>query len=256
MDNQTAEIEPSVARAPPYLPGCAGASECFHSLRVVRSRFSEVWILPVLCGLAWKNPLGSSRLSGPHPTECRDSFAPFPLAVLRTLRLLVAFMRTLPLPTSHPSHQAAPASMSILKDAPKVYANMHRTWSRKYPEAHEGAAQAWHLLRRHRRLDRCGKDFRPGVDFESESRLSVVDEYKHIKELCPLLPAQHPMPSHAHTTPSSTQILTLIASLIGFISQGAPWTAASLGHPLAPARRERQGEQAGGRAWRALQTSR
>ncbi|KAJ7302660.1 hypothetical protein DFH08DRAFT_977651 [Mycena albidolilacea] len=55
-----------------------------------------------------------------------------------TLRPLVALMRTLPLPASHPSHPshpAAPAILSRLKTAQKEYADMQGTWSSKCLEA-------------------------------------------------------------------------------------------------------------------------
>ncbi len=48
---------------------------------------------------------------------------------------LVAFLRTLPLPATHPSHPAAPSIQSALKDAARGYADMRGQWSRKGLEA-------------------------------------------------------------------------------------------------------------------------
>lgn len=48
---------------------------------------------------------------------------------------LVAFLRKLPLPSTHPSHPAAPAISSALKDAARGYADMRGQWSRKGLEA-------------------------------------------------------------------------------------------------------------------------
>ena len=56
---------------------------------------------------------------------------PFPPQLLATLRPLVAFLRTLPLPATHPSHPAASGIQSALKDAQKGYGDMRGVWVRK-----------------------------------------------------------------------------------------------------------------------------
>ncbi|TFK72839.1 exocyst complex component exo70 subunit [Pluteus cervinus] len=69
--------------------------------------------------------------SGPTPGPSELVVEPFPPALLGTLRPLVAFLRTLPLPSTHPSHLAAPGIFSTLKEAQKGYADMRGTWSKK-----------------------------------------------------------------------------------------------------------------------------
>ncbi|KIY67553.1 hypothetical protein CYLTODRAFT_454368 [Cylindrobasidium torrendii FP15055 ss-10] len=48
---------------------------------------------------------------------------------------LVGFLRTLPLPSTHPSHAAAPGIATALKDAARGYADMRGNWARKALEA-------------------------------------------------------------------------------------------------------------------------
>ncbi|KAJ7203663.1 Cullin repeat-like-containing domain protein [Mycena pura] len=119
--------------------------------------------------------------TGATPLPGTDiSAAPFTPAILGTLRSLVAFMRTLPLPASHPSHPAAPAIMSTLKEAQKGYADMRGTWARKCLEAH-----GKRVVDRADTVDTIvtGEDFGRWV----EMLLSVADEeYKYIKDLSPL----------------------------------------------------------------------
>jgi exocyst complex component 7 len=55
----------------------------------------------------------------------------FPVSVLTTLRHLVSLLRTMPLPSTHPSHPAAPEILSTLKDAQRGYADMRGVWTRK-----------------------------------------------------------------------------------------------------------------------------
>ena len=71
---------------------------------------------------------GSSGAS-PMPGEAFDLALPADLQ--DTLRPLVAFLRTLPLPATHPSHPAASAIMATLKEAQKGYADMRGKWCAK-----------------------------------------------------------------------------------------------------------------------------
>ncbi|TDL22015.1 hypothetical protein BD410DRAFT_803833 [Rickenella mellea] len=48
-----------------------------------------------------------------------------------TLRQVVAFLCTLALPATHPSHLTAPGIFATLKDAQRGYADMGESWSRK-----------------------------------------------------------------------------------------------------------------------------
>ena len=69
--------------------------------------------------------------SGVPPGGSEFSSVPFPPQLLATLRPLVAFLRTLPLPATHPSHPAASGIQSALKDAQKGYGDMRGAWVRK-----------------------------------------------------------------------------------------------------------------------------
>ncbi|KAJ7653129.1 Cullin repeat-like-containing domain protein [Mycena polygramma] len=148
------------------------------------------------------------------PPNAEISAAPFTPAILNTLRPLVAFMRTLPLPASHPSHPAAPAIMSTLKDAQKGYADMRGTWSRKCLEG-----QGKRVIDRADTVDSivAGKDFGRWV----ESLLSVADEeYKHIRELSPLSSPNVVASSYnALLNPILSLFSTTLTSLIAFIKR-------------------------------------
>jgi exocyst complex component 7 len=54
-----------------------------------------------------------------------------PASVLSNLRQIVSYLRVLPLPATHPSHPAAPAILSTLKEAQKGYADMRGAWGQK-----------------------------------------------------------------------------------------------------------------------------
>ena len=75
--------------------------------------------------------------SGPNPPSAPNApFNPpdFPPDLLDNLQPLISFLRTLPLPSTHPSHPASGAILSTLKDSQRGYANMRGTWSRKVLE--------------------------------------------------------------------------------------------------------------------------
>lgn len=69
--------------------------------------------------------------SGAPPGGAEFTPVPFPAHLLVTLRPLVSFLRTLPLPATHPSHPAAQGIQSALKDAQKGYGDMRGAWVRK-----------------------------------------------------------------------------------------------------------------------------
>ena len=60
-----------------------------------------------------------------------SSLVPFPDDILQTLRPLVFFLRTLPLPATHPSHPAAAPIQAALASAQRGYADMRGAWARK-----------------------------------------------------------------------------------------------------------------------------
>ncbi|KAI6028869.1 Cullin repeat-like-containing domain protein [Pisolithus orientalis] len=70
--------------------------------------------------------------SGSPPIAGLD-FTPvmFPPSLLASLKPLVAFLRTLPVPSTHPSHPASQTILATLKEAQRGYADMRGTWNRK-----------------------------------------------------------------------------------------------------------------------------
>lgn len=73
----------------------------------------------------------ASGSSGNPPAGSDFQFSPFPRDALASLQLLVKFLRALPLPATHPSHPAATAILSTLKEAQRGYAEMRGNWGRK-----------------------------------------------------------------------------------------------------------------------------
>ena len=55
----------------------------------------------------------------------------FPSSLLPTLSPVVSFLRSLPLPSTHPSHPAAQGIFATLSDAQNGYADMRGNWSVK-----------------------------------------------------------------------------------------------------------------------------
>jgi exocyst complex component 7 len=78
----------------------------------------------------------ASGSSGNPPAGTDFQFSPFPRDALVTLQPLVKFLRSLPLPATHPSHPAAAAILSILKEAQRGYAEMRGNWGRKCLEVY------------------------------------------------------------------------------------------------------------------------
>ena len=72
----------------------------------------------------------------------------FPAFLIPTLTPVVLFLRTLPLPSTHPSHPAAPAILSTLKEAQNGYADMRGNWNVKCLEG-----QGKRLLARAEKVD-------------------------------------------------------------------------------------------------------
>ncbi|TFK32707.1 exocyst complex component exo70 subunit [Crucibulum laeve] len=104
----------------------------------------------------------------------------FPSSLFSTLSPVVSFLRTLPLPSTHPSHPAAPAILSTLQDAQRGYADMRGNWSVKCLEG-----QGKRLVLRADTIDPIvtGREFGEWV----ELLLGVAeDEYTLLKELTPL----------------------------------------------------------------------
>lgn len=70
--------------------------------------------------------------SGATPAPGSESMiSSFPSSLLPTLSPVVHFLRTLPIPTTHPSHPAAAAIFATLKEAQLGYADMRGNWTVK-----------------------------------------------------------------------------------------------------------------------------
>ncbi|KAF7297371.1 hypothetical protein MIND_00970600 [Mycena indigotica] len=153
--------------------------------------------------------------TGPTPSPNADiTSASFSSNVFGTLKPVVAFIRTLPLPASHPSHPAAPAIMSTLKDTQKGYAEMRGVWAKKCLEA-----QGKRVVDRADTIDAttAGKEFGRWV----ESLLSVADEeYRYLKELSPLTsPNVIASTYNSLLNPILALFSNTLTSLVGFIKQ-------------------------------------
>ncbi|KAJ8581778.1 hypothetical protein M405DRAFT_601411 [Rhizopogon salebrosus TDB-379] len=104
----------------------------------------------------------------------------FPPSLMSSLLPLVTFLRTLPLPSTHPSHPAASAILNTLKDAQRGYADMRGNWSRKALEMHSRR-----VVDRAETLDgvAAGKEFGTWID----NLLKVAEiEYTLLMTLAPL----------------------------------------------------------------------
>ena len=86
---------------------------------------------------------------------------PFPSSQLAVLVPLVDFLRSLPLPATHPSHPAAPGIQAALKEAQKGYADMRGAWGKKCLELYSRR-----VVERSDTLDgvKAGKEFGYWVD--------------------------------------------------------------------------------------------
>lgn len=74
--------------------------------------------------------------AGIPPGGPEINFTPFDPSLLAQLIPIAAFLRTLPLPTTHPNHPAALAIQSTLRDAQRGHGEMRGGWSRKCLEPH------------------------------------------------------------------------------------------------------------------------
>ncbi|KAF8168883.1 exocyst complex component, exo70 subunit [Pholiota molesta] len=108
----------------------------------------------------------------------------FPSSLLPTLSPVVQFLRTLPVPSTHPSHPAAASIFSTLKEAQKGYADMRGNWSVKCLEG-----QGKRLVARADTVDslETGREFREWVELMLGT---AEEEYKLLLELSPLSSAQ------------------------------------------------------------------
>ncbi|KAG9313322.1 Cullin repeat-like-containing domain protein [Chiua virens] len=119
--------------------------------------------------------------SGSPPIAGLDFIpATFPPALHAHLKPLVAFLRSLPLPSTHPSHPAGQVILATLREAQRGYADMRGTWNRKSIETH-----AKRVVDRAETLDGviAGKELGTWV----ENLLRIADiEYSLLTSLAPL----------------------------------------------------------------------
>ncbi|TCD71013.1 hypothetical protein EIP91_000511 [Steccherinum ochraceum] len=134
---------------------------------------------------------------------------PFPSSQLAVLDPLVKFLRTLPLPATHPSHPAAPAIQAALKEAQKGYADMRGAWGKKCLELY-----ARRVVERSETLDgvKAGREFGIWVS----SLLTVAEaEYGLLLDLAPL--SLSPFLESSFGT-LVTPLATLFTTTLGSIS--------------------------------------
>ncbi|KAI4524798.1 Cullin repeat-like-containing domain protein [Schizophyllum commune] len=154
----------------------------------------------------------STGVSPPPGTDVTANL--FPEDILSSLNPLVRFLRTLPLPATHPSHPAAKTIMSTLKEAQKGYAEMRGAWARKCLES-----EAKRVLDRADTIDslNAGKEFGYWV----QSLLSVAEEeYGYLVDLAPLTaPALIASAYNTLLNPVLVLFSTTVTSLIAFIKR-------------------------------------
>ncbi|KAF8653415.1 hypothetical protein AX16_003958 [Volvariella volvacea WC 439] len=142
---------------------------------------------------------------------------PFPDNLLADLQPLVAFLRTLPLPSTHPSHPAAPAIFSTLKEATKGYADMRGNWSKKCLEG-----QGKRVLDRADNIDpiAAGREFAQWV----KVLLDIAeDEYSLMLELISLPGTQFVSQTYSSLlSPLLVLFNSTVSSLISLIKQSLP----------------------------------
>ncbi|KAH8813634.1 exocyst complex component, exo70 subunit [Flagelloscypha sp. PMI_526] len=108
----------------------------------------------------------------------------FPSSLRTSLQPLVTFLRTLPVPATHPSHPAATAILGLLKDAQKGFADMRGSWNKKILEP-----LGKRFLERADDLDSvaAGREYGKWVEALFDVAL---DEHVLLSELAPLASSQ------------------------------------------------------------------
>ncbi|KAH7889211.1 Cullin repeat-like-containing domain protein [Phlebopus sp. FC_14] len=148
--------------------------------------------------------------SGSPPIAGLD-FTPatFPPSLLASLKPVVASLRSLPLPSTHPSHPASQTILATLREAQRGYADMRGAWNRKSLETH-----AKRVVDRAETLDGvvAGKEF--GTWVENLLRIAET-EYALLSDLSPL-----PSPSLLASTYDTllTPLLTLFTETLSSLT--------------------------------------
>ncbi|KAG5640956.1 hypothetical protein DXG03_006537 [Asterophora parasitica] len=151
------------------------------------------------------------------PPGAEFTLSSFPSTVLATLRQLVAFLRTMPLPSTHPSHPAAQTISKTLKDAQRGYADMRGVWTQKCLEN-----QGKRIVDRADTIDpiTAGKEFGKWVRVVL---MVCEDEYNLLTQLTPI--ASPTMLGSSYSTlltPILTLFSTTLTSLVNLIKKSLP----------------------------------
>ncbi|KAF5342487.1 hypothetical protein D9611_001411 [Ephemerocybe angulata] len=138
----------------------------------------------------------------------------FPHSLRPAVTPIVKLLRTLPLPSTHPSHPGAPAILRTFLDAQKGFADMRGNWSVKCLDA-----QGKGLVVRANEVDPLvtGREFGEWVEL---ILATAEDEFKLMQELAPL-------PSSGQLAASFTILLTpilrlftsVLSSLVAFVKK-------------------------------------
>ncbi|KAI0297438.1 Cullin repeat-like-containing domain protein [Russula brevipes] len=142
----------------------------------------------------------ASGSSGNPPAGSEFQYSLFPRDELAALQPLVKFLRSLPLPATHPSHPAAAAILSALKEAQRGYAEMRGSWGRKCLE-----------LYGRRVVDRA--ETTDGVSAGRELGKFTSDLLGVIEEEYSLLIQLAPLPGQSHFTFAYITLLTPLTAL-------------------------------------------
>ncbi|TFK18960.1 exocyst complex component, exo70 subunit [Coprinopsis marcescibilis] len=123
---------------------------------------------------------GSSGTTPAPGTSDAIMLTSFPASLLPSLSPVVKFLRTLPLPSTHPSHPAAQAILKTLMEAQRGYADMRGSWAVKCLDG-----QGKRLVVRANEVDPLvtGREFGEWVELILGT---AEEEYKLLQELSPL----------------------------------------------------------------------
>ncbi|KAG6819844.1 hypothetical protein H0H93_008047 [Arthromyces matolae] len=156
--------------------------------------------------------------SGSTPSPGAEwAMTPFPSNVLSTLRQLVNFLGTLPLPSTHPSHPAAQTILTTLQDAQRGYADMRGVWAQKCLEG-----QGRRCLDRADTIEAipAGREFGKWVEL-----VLVVcnDEYQLLSQLTPIASTSLLASSFATLlTPILKLFSSTVTSLVNLVKRSLP----------------------------------
>ncbi|KAH9954763.1 Cullin repeat-like-containing domain protein [Russula dissimulans] len=142
----------------------------------------------------------ASGSSGNPPAGSEFRFSPFPQEELATLQPLVRILRALPSPATHPSHPAAAAILSALKEAQRGYAEMRGNWARKCLEVYG-----------RRVVDRA--ETTDGISAGRELGKWTRDLLDVIEEEYNLLVQLAPLPGQSHLTSTYIALLAPLTTL-------------------------------------------